>query len=119
MTHAEVKALFTIYHAETWPERMLFDNPTGWAQFKGQWVPYGIPPPLKGKKRKDGGGGADLISLGNEDGYFTAWFFEVKTIGDDIRPNQIRVADTFTGKGAKYWIVKETEDGGFRLIRYR
>ena len=118
MTHAELIGLFSVYHAETWPARRLWTNPTGVAMHGKRIVPYGIPPPLLGRKKNAGGGGADLFSFGNEDGYFTVWFYEAKTIGDTMKPNQRRVADHLVAQGAKYWIVKETPDGGFDLVRY-
>ena len=117
MTHGELRVKFINYHQEKWPDRRLFDNRTGWAKFRGQHVPYGIPTPLKGKRKKAGGGGPDTISFGNEGGFFTAWFFELKTINDDMRPNQKYFADSMVSKGAKYFIVKE-RDEGFKVIQY-
>ena len=119
MTHAELKNKFLQYHQKTWPERRCFGNPTGWAKYENQYVPYGIPPPLKGKRKKAGGGGADLISLGNEDGYYTAWYFEVKTIIDDLRSNQDSFARGEMTRGAKYYIVKEIKEDEFKIIDYR
>lgn len=119
MTHAELIELFSAYHAETWPDRRLWANRTGVAVYGKQAVPYGIPPPLLGRKQKDGGGGADLFSFGNEDGYFTVWFFEAKTIGDKMKSNQRRVANHLIAQGAKYWIVQEIPGGGFDLVRYQ
>lgn len=116
MTHAELSEEFKIWHQHTYPERRIFPNRTGFAVYGKKAVPYGIPPPLRGKKKKAGGGGPDFISFGPEGGYFTAWFFEVKTLKDVMKPNQNRFADYVTGQGGKYWIVKEQEGGGFELI---
>lgn len=116
MTHGELSELFKLYHQHTWPERRIFPNRSGVAIYGKRAVPYGIPPPLLGKKKKSGGGGPDFISLGNEGGYFTAWFFEIKTLKDRLKPNQQRFATYVTGQGGKYWVVKEQEAGGFRLI---
>ena len=119
MTHAELSEEFKEYHQKTWPERRVYANRTGVAKYPGQVVPYGIPAPLLGKKKKAGGGGADFFSFGNENGYFTVWFFEVKTFKDKMKPNQIRVAKSLAAQGANYWIVKEQEAGGFKLILFK
>lgn len=118
MTHGELRVKFLKYHQSTWPDRRCFDNRTGWAKYGDQFVPYGIPAPKKGKLKKAGGGGPDMISLGNEDGYFTCWYFELKTKKDNLKPNQKRFAAWAVSAGAKYWIVKEDDsEQGFMLIR--
>jgi len=116
MTHAELSEVFKRYHQETWPERRIFPNRSGVAVYGKSLVPYGIPAPLLGKKKKAGGGGSDFISLGPEGGYFTAWFFEVKTLNDTMKPNQRRWAKWVVSQGGKYWIVKEQPDRCFKLI---
>lgn len=124
MTHSELKAIFKKYHARTWSKRVLFDNPTGWAcqkklnkktgKIHTQWIPYGIPPPLRGARKKAGGGGTDLISLGAGE----TWFFEIKTKNDPLRKNQKRFRDWAVANGFPYWVVCEDESQfvGFRLI---
>lgn len=118
MTHSELSEKFKTWHQKVYPERRVFANRTGFAIYGKKSIPYGIPPPLRGKKKRAGGGGPDFISFGPEGGYFTAWFFEVKTLKDRMKPNQNRFADYVTGQGGKYWIVKEQEGGGFKLIEY-
>jgi len=122
MTHGELRVLFLKYHQNIWPERRCFSNNTGWARFKFkgviQFIPYGLPAPKRGRLKKAGGGGPDLLSIGNEDGYHTVWYFELKTKKDSLKPNQKRFAEWALSAGAKYWIVKEDDsDRGFRLIR--
>lgn len=116
MTHSELSEEFKIWHEIAYPERRIFSNRTGVAVYGKKAVPYGIPAPLRGRKKKDGGGGPDFLSFGNENGYFTAWCFEVKTLKDRMKSNQNRFADYVLAQGGKYWIVKEQETGGFELI---
>lgn len=116
MTHAELSEEFKAWHQKTYPERRLFANPTGVAVYPDRVIPYGIPAPLLGKKKKAGGGGPDFFSFGNEDGYFIVWSFEVKTLKDKMKPNQIRFSKYILAQGGKYWIVKERKTGGFKLM---
>ena len=116
MNHAELQEKFKVWFQEKYPKRRLFPNRTGVAMYGKKAVPYGIPAPLLGKKKSAGGGGSDYISFGPEGGYFTAWFFECKTLKDRLKPNQKRFAKYVTGQGGKYWIVKEQKAGGFKLI---
>ena len=122
MTHAELKVLFIKYHQDIWPHRRCFSNNTGWATYPdGQVIPYGIPAPKRGKLKKAGGGGPDLISLGPENGIMSVWFFEIKTKKDKLRPNQKRFADWCIKNNARYWIVKEDESfaDGFDFINLK
>ena len=116
MTHSELSEEFKTWHESTYPERRIFSNRTGVAIYGKKAVPYGIPAPLRGRKKEDGGGGPDFFSFGNEDGYFTVWCFEVKTLKDRMKSNQNRFANYVLTQGGKYWIVKERGTGGWELI---
>lgn len=118
MTHGELRVKFLKYHQETYPERRCFSNNTGVAVYKNSHIPYGLPLPKKGKLKKAGGGGPDLISLGSENGYFTCWFFEIKCMGDKLRYNQKLFAEWSIKSGANYNIVKENKERtGFDIIK--
>ena len=118
MTHGQLRAIFIKYHQEKYPERRIFDNRTGWAVYKKQHVPYGIPAPVKGKRGKLGGGGSDLISFAPG---MIARFYELKTKKDNLRPNQKWFADWVISMQGEYWIVKEDDSYGlgFRFLEYK
>ena len=117
MTHGELRVLFLRYHQERWPDRRAFDNRTGFAKYSQQVVPYGIPLPAKGKRKKLSAGGPDILSIGNENGLHTIWYFELKTARDPLRPNQKHFADWAVRNNGKYYIVREDGDG-FAITGY-
>ena len=123
MTHSELQNLFLKYHQEKWPERRAFKNPTGYAKYNYggsvQFVPYGLPSPIKGRRKKAGGGGSDLVSLGSENNVLSIWFFEIKTKNDKLRSNQKFWRDWVIKNDGKYIVVKEDDSElGFSLIKF-
>lgn len=106
MNHKDLQTLFILDFQRDNPEARIIINRSGKERVsKKIFIPYGFPP---------GGSGPDLIAL--YPGAVTK-YFEVKTLDDVMRPDQIKFANFLVSMGFEYYVVRE-RGAGYVVERY-